>query len=126
VQPFQNRLVRLTLTGKVLRDALEHALAGADGRPDAHVAGLAVWYDPAQPSGHRITRLRLADGATVDDAHTYTLAVSDFLATGGSGYAMLHNGSQDEVGTTDLDALMQYLTALPQPIAAPEDTRWHR
>src|SRR5881296_1448624 len=126
VQPFQNRLVRLAVTGSVLRDAVEHALARPDGRADAHVAGLEAWYDPARPAGRRITRLRLADGAAVDDAHTYTLAVSDFLAAGGSGYAMLRNARQDDVGMTDLDALVQYLGDLRQPIAAPTDARLHR
>src|SRR2546427_197733 len=126
VQPFQNRLVRLAVTGSVLRDAVEHALARPDGRADAHVAGLEAWYDPARPAGRRITRLRLADGAAVDDAHTYTLAVSDFLAAGGSGYAMLRNARQDDVGMTDLDALVQYLGDLRPPIAAPTDARLHR
>ncbi len=126
VQPFQNRLVRLAVTGSVLRDAVEHALARPDGRADAHVAGLEAWYDPARPAGRRITRLRLADGAAVNDAHTYTLAVSDFLAAGGSGYAMLRNARQDDVGMTDLDALVQYLSDLRQPIAAPTDARLHR
>src|SRR5438093_559658 len=101
-------------------------LARPDGRADAHVAGLEAWYDPARPAGRRITRLRLADGAAVDDAHTYTLAVSDFLAAGGSGYAMLRNARQDDVGMTDLDALVQYLGDLRQPIAAPTDARLHR
>ena len=62
----------------------------------------------------------------MDDAHTYTLAVSDFLAAGGSGYAMLRNARQDDVGMTDLDALVQYLGDLRQPIAAPTDARLHR
>jgi 5'-nucleotidase len=124
VEPFQNRLMRLAVSGKVLKQALEHALTG-DG-PDAHVAGITVWYDPGNRAGRRIKRLRLANGKGVDDGRTYTLAVSDFLAAGGSGYTMLLGAPAGEVGVTDLDALIQYLGVLRQPIAAPDDRRFYQ
>ena len=124
VEPFQNRLMRLAVSGKVLKQALEHALTG-DG-PDAHVAGITVWYDPGNRAGRRIKRLRLANGKGVDDGRTYTLAVSDFLAAGGSGYTMLLGAPAGEVGVTDLDALIQYLAVLRQPIAAPDDRRFYQ
>jgi len=124
VEPFQNRLMRLAVSGKVLKQALEHALTG-DG-PDAHVAGITVWYDPGNRAGRRIKKLRLANGKGVDDGRTYTLAVSDFLAAGGSGYTMLLGAPAGEVGVTDLDALIQYLAVLRQPIAAPDDRRFYQ
>lgn len=124
VEPFQNRLLRLVVSGKVLRAALEHALAG--DRPDAHVAGIDVWYDPRKPAGRRIEKLRLTDGKGVDDNRSYSLAVSDFVAAGGSGYAMLRGLPSGDVGATDLDALIQYLAMLRQPIAPPDVSRLHR
>ena len=124
VEPFQNRLMRLAVSGKVLKQALEHALTG-DG-PDAHVAGIVVWYDSGKPAGRRLKQARLANGKDVDDGRTYTLAVSDFLAAGGSGYAMLLGAPSGEVGVTDLDALIQYLAVLRQPISAPDDRRFYR
>src|SRR6266702_382470 len=124
VEPFQNRLMRLAVSGKVLKQALEHALTG-DG-PDAHVAGVVVWYDFGKPAGRRLKQARLANGKDVDDGRTYTLAVSDFLAAGGSGYTMLLGAPSGEVGVTDLDALIQYLAVLRQPISAPDDRRFYR
>ncbi len=124
VEPFQNRLMRLAVSGKVLKQALEHAVAG-DG-PDAHVSGIVVWYDPGKAPGRRVQRLRLANGKDVDDDRTYTVAVGDFLAAGGSGYAMLQGAPSGEVGVTDLDALIQYLAVLRQPISAPDDRRFYR
>jgi 2',3'-cyclic-nucleotide 2'-phosphodiesterase (5'-nucleotidase family) len=124
VEPFQNRLVRLAVSGAVLRRALERAVSGADA--GAHVSGLAVWYDPGRPPGRRIVRVRLADGADLDDGRTYTLAVSDFLAAGGSGYAMLRGAPAEDAGVTDLDALVSSLAALSQPVRAPDETRLHR
>jgi 2',3'-cyclic-nucleotide 2'-phosphodiesterase/3'-nucleotidase/5'-nucleotidase len=124
VEPFQNRLVRLAVSGDVLKEALEHAVAG-DG-PDAHVAGIEVWYDPHKPAGRRIKKLRLANGKGVDGGQTYTLAVSDFLATGGGGYTMLRSAVRGDVGITELDALIQYLAVLRQLVAAPADDRIHQ
>ena len=124
VEPFQNRLLRLVASGKVLRAAVEHAIAG--DRPDAHVAGIEVWYDPRKPVGRRIEKLRLADGKGVDDNRSYSLAVSDFIAAGGGGYSMLRGLPSSDVGVTDLDALIQYLAVLRPPIAPPDDARWHR
>src|SRR2546427_4843255 len=124
VEPFQNRLLRLAVSGKVLKQALEHALSGEG--PDAHVAGIVVWYDLGKPAGRRIKRLRLANGKDVDDGRAYTVAVSDFLAAGGSGDTMIVGAPSSEVGVTDLDALIQYLAVLRQPIAAPDDPRFYR
>jgi len=129
VLPFQNRLVRLTVTGKVLTAALEHVVAG--DRADAHVAGVELWYDPAKRTGDRITATRLASGEGpggpgIDEQRVYTLAVPDFLATGGSGYDMLVGLPPDDVGIVDLDALIRYLCVLRQPVEAPGDARIHR
>src|SRR5207245_407729 len=76
VMPFQNRLLRLTVKGDVLRRALEHAVAGE--RPDGHVSGIELWYDPKQRPGRRMGEelrvfvneraVRVARGATVQDA----------------------------------------------------------
>src|SRR3989454_4546314 len=95
--------MRLAVSGKVLKQALEHALTG-DG-PDAHVAGIVVWYDSGKPAGRRLKKARLANGKDVDDGRTYTLAVSDFLAAGGSGYTMLMGApSRSEEHTSELQS----------------------
>jgi 2',3'-cyclic-nucleotide 2'-phosphodiesterase (5'-nucleotidase family) len=124
VQPFQNRLVRMFVPGKVLKEALEHAVAG--DHADAHVSGLELWYDPRQREGHRVGKVRLATGRGIDDGHTYTVAVSDFLATGGSGYAMFRGLPAEDVGLGDLDALIRYLAVLRSPVETPGDERIHR
>ncbi len=124
VMPFQNRMLRLTVKGDVLRQALEHAVAG--DRPDGHVSGVELWYDPKQRPGRRIGKAVLADGKGIDWGRSYTLAVSDFLATGGSGYTMLVGSPAVDLDVVDLDALIQYLAVLRQPIAAPDDARWHK
>ena len=123
VSPFQNRLVKVSLRGAALRDALEHALAG--DHPDAHVAGLEVWYDPRRASGRRVTKVKLINGRGLDGHATYTLVVPDFLAEGGSGFAMLKPWPRTDIGLVDLDALIAYLGVLPHPVDAPAETRLH-
>ncbi len=126
VQPFQNRLLRLTVKGAVLLDALEHCVAAADGEPDCHVAGVEVWYDPRHRPGDRVTRGRLTGGKDIDRGDSYTLVVSDFMATGGSGFAMLAGAPAEDLGVVDLDALIRYLGILRAPVEAPADVRFHR
>ena len=123
VLPFQNRLVTLRVRGEVIRQALEHAVDGAT--PDAHVSGMEVWYDPRRRVGRRITKVKLENGRDLSSGATYTLAVGDFLAAGGSGYAMLTPFPAADAGMTDLDAVLRYLTILRQPVDAPRDSRFH-
>ena len=126
VQPFQNRLLKLTVKGNVLLDALEHCVAGRDHLPDCHVAGVEVWYDAGKAPDQRITRTRLANGQSVDKGGTYTLVVSDFMATGGSGFKMLLGAPREDLDVLDIDALTRYLGVLRSPVEAPNDERFHR
>jgi 2',3'-cyclic-nucleotide 2'-phosphodiesterase (5'-nucleotidase family) len=123
LQPFGNGLVRLRLSGRLLRRTLEHALE-EDG-PHAHVSGLTVCYEPTAPAGRRIRALRLDDGGLVRPDSTYSVAVNDFMAAGGSGFSMLREAPfADRTGVLDLDALVAYLGDLPQPVRPPATGRW--
>jgi len=124
LQPFANRVVRVSLTGEQLFAVLEHLVA--DSTPGGHVSGIEVWYGPVLPGGTRITKTRMLDGRPVDRRRRYTLAVNDFLATGGSGFAMLRELPREDSGLTDVDALARYLAAVRQPVEAPAGRRLHR
>jgi 2',3'-cyclic-nucleotide 2'-phosphodiesterase (5'-nucleotidase family) len=125
VQPFQNRLLRLTVKGSVLQDALEQCVAGRDHLPDCHVAGAEVWFDGRKEPGKRISSVRLS-GKALDNGRSYTLVVSDFMATGGSGFRMLIGLPKEDLDVIDVDALTRYLGVLRTPVEAPEDVRFHR
>ncbi|HET7042513.1 MAG TPA: 5'-nucleotidase C-terminal domain-containing protein, partial [Gemmatimonadales bacterium] len=122
LMPFGNRLVKVTLPGRALKELLEAILA--DGRVDAHVAGMTVKWDSTAASGHRVREVRLPDGHKLDDGHQYTLAVPDFLAQGGEQYGVLTRYPQDPIGVLDLDAFLGYLRRLPQPVVAPAEPRF--
>jgi 2',3'-cyclic-nucleotide 2'-phosphodiesterase (5'-nucleotidase family) len=123
LQPFQNAIVRQTVTGAQLRAALEVALDD-EGRPNAHVSGLVVSYDPSAPRGSRIREIRREDGRVVSDADRLTLGLPEFVATGGDRFAPLVPAPYANLGVVDVDALITYLQSRPQPIAAPSANRW--
>ena len=125
VQPFQNRLLRLTVKGSVLQEALEQCVAGQDHLPDCHIAGAEVWYDPRKVPGKRISRVRVA-AKDIDNNRPYTLVVSDFMATGGSGFRMLAGSPREDFDVVDIDALTRYLGVMRSPVEAPDDVRFHR
>jgi 5'-nucleotidase len=124
VQPFGNRLVRLTVKGSVLQEALEQCVAGRDHVPDCHIAGAEVWYDARKEPGQRLSRIRVG-GQDLDRGHNYTLVVNDFMATGGSGFRMFVGAPREDLDAVDIDALTRYLGALRSPVEAPNDVRFH-
>ena len=123
LQPFGNLVVKLTVRGDSLLRAFETVVAG--DQPDANVSGVEIWYDPSKPNGSRVKRAKLSDGKQVTKNGTYTLAVSDFMAEGGSGFSMLRGAPKEETGSTDLAALVSYLGRLPRPVEVPETARLH-
>jgi 2',3'-cyclic-nucleotide 2'-phosphodiesterase (5'-nucleotidase family) len=118
VLPFGNFVVKMPVTGAVLRQTLEHALASNDTR--VSIAGMAVRVDRTQPPGQRVAAIALVDGRTVQDDAVYQLATFDFLAAGGSGYSMLHNRPFSNTGIDELDAFIAWLRRQSQPIRAAE------
>ncbi|MGE5802214.1 MAG: 5'-nucleotidase C-terminal domain-containing protein, partial [Gemmatimonadota bacterium] len=126
VQPFQNRLQRLTVKGSVLQEALEQCVSGNPDRvPDCHIAGVEVWYDARKPAGKRIERVRFDNRQNLEKDRTYTLVVSDFMATGGSGFRMLVSAPREDLDVVDVDALTRYLAVLRPPVEAPAAPRFH-
>jgi 2',3'-cyclic-nucleotide 2'-phosphodiesterase/3'-nucleotidase/5'-nucleotidase len=116
LQPFENRMVRLTLTGAQIRAIVEQSVSG-ERIIGMHVSGIKVTYNPAAAAGSRVQRIQVGNEDMRDDA-TYTVAVTDFLATGtGDGYRGFGLASRrEDVGLTDLEAVIRYLENQPQPV----------
>jgi len=120
LQPFGNVLVKARLPGRVIRAALEHAVEG--GRANAHISGMVATFDMTRPDGHRITTV-LVGGKPLRDDKTYTVAVNDFMSTGGSGFSMFNGYTWQPVGMSDLDALTTWLGRQPSPVRADPGAR---
>jgi 2',3'-cyclic-nucleotide 2'-phosphodiesterase (5'-nucleotidase family) len=108
VQPFDNKLVSLNLTGAQIYSLLEQQFAVSRILP---VSGLRYTYDLAQPAGSRITSLTLTDNTPVlADATSYSIACNEYIATGGDGFSVFLGATNvARIGVSDLDALVGYV-----------------
>lgn len=85
ILPFDNTLVTMELKGSDVKAAIEHGIM-PDNFGWGQFSGIKVWYNKDAEAGKRITSIRLADGTPLDMNKYYTVAVNDFMATGGDGY----------------------------------------
>lgn len=98
ILPFNNPVVKVEITGKLLKEILEHGVArsaaGEDKEPGRfpQISGVSFKFDTTKAAGSRVTEI-LVGGKPVDENKTYTLATSDFLVSkGGDGYTMFAKG----------------------------------
>ena len=85
--PFDNYIVAIKLTGKQIREALEHGVSGVENGEGRfpQVSGLSFSYSPSAQSGKRVKRV-LIGNKPIDLKREYKVATNDFLAAGGDGY----------------------------------------
>ncbi|WTO36522.1 bifunctional metallophosphatase/5'-nucleotidase [Streptomyces achromogenes] len=130
VQPFSNTVNLVDLTGAQLIQALKEQVSGpneAAPRILQPSAGLTYTLDLTKSGADRVVTdtIRL-NGAPIDPAATYRVAMNAFLAGGGDGFTSLGQGKNPLVGTDDLAALVTYLTAnssASSPLAPPATNR---
>jgi 5'-nucleotidase len=121
VQPFGNDLVSMDLTGAQIRRLLEQQWQGQTAPRILKTSGLTYTWDAARAVGDRVVEIRDAGGQLLGDSQAYRVTVNSFMASGGDNFFVLTEGTNRVVGPVDLDALVEYIEALPQPFtAAPE------
>jgi 5'-nucleotidase len=126
VQPFNNYLVKMELTGQQIYDLLNQQFpAGPTQHRILQVSGLTYTWDNKLPPPGRIVEVR-KDGKPIDKGATYTVVVNGFLAEGGDKFSVFKLGANRVMGPTDLKALVDYLQSLPQPFNAKIDGRIER
>ncbi|MFJ8137245.1 bifunctional metallophosphatase/5'-nucleotidase [Streptomyces sp. NPDC096013] len=130
VQPFANTVNLQDFTGAQVVQALKEQVSGANAAAPKVLqvsSGLTYTLDLTKTGSDRVVTdsIRL-DGAAIDPAATYRVATNSFLAGGGDGFTTLGQGTGDLVGTDDLAALADYLTAnssASAPLAPPAADR---
>ena len=119
VQPFGNTLTTLTLTGAQIKTLLEQQFPPNQTAPRLLQVsqGFSYRYSASGPDNNKVdaSSIRI-NGVTVDPAATYRITVNNFLATGGDGFVVLKEGSNQLGGAVDVDALIDYFEA-HSPIA---------
>ncbi|MFF8972501.1 bifunctional metallophosphatase/5'-nucleotidase [Streptomyces sp. NPDC014995] len=130
VQPFSNTVNLQDFTGAQLIQVLKEQVSGSNAASPKILqpsSGLTYTLDLTKTGADRVVTDSIKlNGAAIDPAATYRVATNSFLAGGGDGITTLGQGTNDLVGTDDLAALEQYLTAnssAASPIAPPAANR---
>lgn len=130
VQPFTNMMNVVDLTGAQLVTALQQQVSGSNEASPKILQvskGLTYTLDMTKTGAARVVTdtIRL-NGEAIDPAKTYRVAMNEFLAGGGDGFAALGEGTNKLVGPSDLDVFNAYLAAhstAAAPLAPPAADR---
>src|SRR5512144_2136903 len=112
VQPFDNKLVTMTLTGNQIYAVLEQQFKPPQSSMKLlQQSGLKYSFDLSKPVGSRIIGLTLTDGTPILPNDTkYTVTLNEFIATGGDGFSAFLGGTEvTRIGVSDLDAMLDYI-----------------
>jgi 5'-nucleotidase len=127
ILPFNNPIVKVEVSGKLLREIIEHGVARSaeDNEPGRfpQISGMSFKFDVSKPAGSRVTEI-LVGGKPLDEKKNYTLATSDFLVTrGGDGYAMFQQAkvlTKADVAPKDSEVLEKAILSSPNKTIAPK------
>ncbi len=113
VQPFQNDIVVMTMTGKQIKALLEQQpFTGQRPRLLGVSKGFSYTWDASKPLGERVAAQSMKlNGMTVRAELQYRVAANSFLAGGSEGFTAFRDGTERQVGLLDLEALVLYLGA---------------
>ena len=117
-QPFRNQLVTLSLTGAQIRDVLEQQWLDPKRPRILQVSnGFSYNWDGSKPYGERVVAASMSlNGVPIDPTRSYRVTVNNYLSLGGDGFTVLKEGSNQQFGVFDVDALYAYFQA-HSPIA---------
>ncbi len=138
VQPFDNYLEVIDMTGIQIRDLLERSVSNQAKQIDSEdkafaldnynikaegqklvvgsdygyllPSGLKITFDPSQKPMKRIVKLETEDGQPLEAEKVYKVALNDFIAAGGDGYTLLREyKSRKRLDLLVRDALIKYI-----------------
>ncbi|MYL32439.1 2,' 3'-cyclic nucleotide 2'-phosphodiesterase [Pontibacillus yanchengensis] len=111
VQPFGNILNKVDVTGSDLENILNAQISEQHG-PDVSVAGFHyTWNDET----NKVVDITLPNGTSIDADKTYSVVVNNYMY-GNEEYRLAELGENKEVGPNDLQATINYVESLDQPI----------
>ncbi len=87
VLPFDNYIVAIKLTGRQIREALEHGISAVEKNEGRfpQISGMSFKYNPEANFGEKVTFINIS-GNPIDMDKEYSVATNDFLVAGGDGY----------------------------------------
>ncbi|KTF04223.1 Trifunctional nucleotide phosphoesterase protein YfkN precursor [Trueperella bernardiae] len=117
VFPYDNKIMKVQVTGAQLRQALEQ---GADSSPAGNsggypiLSGASFSYDADAAPGTKIADLKLADGTPIGDSDVFTLGVTNYVVNGGNNVTAFGSAKvlvDSGFAGSDFDALVAHFAA---------------
>jgi 5'-nucleotidase len=129
VQPFSNTLTVKTCTGANIQALLEQQFdnpAAGQVRILTVSRGFNYSYDRTRPAGDRVLNETVKlNGSPIVDTQSYRVEMNSFLASGGDGFSVFNQCTNQLGGEIDLDALVRYFMN-HSPISPPAEDRIKR
>ncbi|MEH6908170.1 bifunctional metallophosphatase/5'-nucleotidase [Neobacillus drentensis] len=125
VQPFNNDLVKMTMTGEQIRSLLNQQWSAAHTNM-LQISGLSYSWDSTKPAGQRVISTKLSDGTEMDPNKSYSVTANSFLSNGGDGFTIFTQARNKEIGPIDFEAVVHFISAQPKPFTFHIQNRIHR
>ncbi len=112
VQPFNNYLVSMDMTGADIRSLLAQQWTGANTGSNTKFLQVSagLHYTVTGAGTARVISALTINGAAVpNDATVYRIVTNNFLADGGDNFAAFKNGTDKYFGGLDIDGFAAYL-----------------
>jgi 2',3'-cyclic-nucleotide 2'-phosphodiesterase (5'-nucleotidase family) len=125
IEPGDEAVVVLALSGEKIKSALERAVALRPQASDQflQVSNVRFTYDEGRRSGHRVTSVTVND-APLDSARTYRVAMTRALAKGQHGYFRIWEKVEaQDTGKTLAQSLRDLSAARGGALSAPPEGR---
>jgi 5'-nucleotidase len=114
VQPFNNYLVSMSLTGAQIYQLLKEQVSGPNlgvtNNKILQVSGGFTYQRGVGDAGPVEGSVKL-NGTPIDKAASYRIVTNNFLSDGGDGFPTFKDGTGKYFGGLDIDAFSTYLTA---------------
>jgi 5'-nucleotidase len=110
VQPFNNYLVSLTLTGQDIYDILTQQVTGSNAA-SPNILQVSHGFTYQLGASGPVDGTVELDGTPIDKAASYRVVTNNFLQGGGDNFPAFKNGTDVYYGGLDIDAFANYLAA---------------
>ncbi|PLR95153.1 bifunctional metallophosphatase/5'-nucleotidase [Bacillus sp. T33-2] len=121
VLPFENNLVKITMSGSQVRDVLNQQWSPK--KRMLQISGLKYTWSNDLPAGQKVVDIYLPDGEKIQPEEEYSVTVNSFLAAGKDDFSAFSNSKIQDTGPVDLDALISYIKTHTGPFAAKMESR---
>ncbi|XP_043261264.1 protein 5NUC-like isoform X1 [Colletes gigas] len=122
VLPFNNIIMKVQMTGEQMLSVLEWSVQNLEMNTTSNLfgafiqfSGLQVTYNLSKPKNSKVVSVQVQCASCLIPAYselkkneTYNVLMSDFMQSGGDGYAMLKDLKTQPLGVTVADATVEY------------------